>query len=152
MFVSESLSIGALAERAGCNVPTIRYYEQVGLLPRASRREGGHRTYRDADLRRLVFIRRCRDFGFPIEQVRELVELAENPRRDCAATRGMTQLHLDAVRAKLKDLKALERNLVHFVERCTAACLGGPAPDCLILDEIAAPRARGNSASKRCCG
>ena len=147
------LSIGALAERTGCNIPTIRYYEEVGLLPRADRRAGGHRTYSDADLARLTFVRRCRDFGFPVEQVRALVRLAENPGRDCAEARDMTQVHLDAVRVKLKELKALERSLAHFVERCTDACLGGPAPDCLIFEEIATPASRQKTAAaKRCCG
>ena len=65
MPAANGLSIGTLAERAGCNVPTIRYYEEVGLLPRPDRRAGGHRTYGHDDLRRLTFVRRCRDFGFP---------------------------------------------------------------------------------------
>ena len=81
------LTIGALAAQTGCNVATIRYYEEIGLLPKASRGPGGHRVYRDSDLRRLTFIRRCRDFQFPIEQVRELVDLIENPERDCSVAR-----------------------------------------------------------------
>jgi DNA-binding transcriptional MerR regulator len=78
------LTIGALAERTGCNPPTIRYYEEIGLLPRPGRRASGHRTYSDEDLRRLTFSRRCRDFGFPVGQVRALVTLTETSDRDCA--------------------------------------------------------------------
>ncbi|MDO9246190.1 MAG: MerR family transcriptional regulator, partial [Phenylobacterium sp.] len=67
--MDRALSIGRLAERSGTNPPTIRYYEQIGLLKRPDRRERGHRTYGQTDLTRLTFIRRCREFGFPIEQV-----------------------------------------------------------------------------------
>lgn len=139
MPVNQGMSIGALAERTGCNVPTIRYYEEVGLLPRADRRPGGHRIYGGADLRRLTFIRRCRDFGFPVEQVRTLVLLAENPKRDCVEARDLAQTNLDAVREKMAELQALERSLAHFVDRCTSACVGGPAPECLILEDLATP-------------
>ena len=90
---SQPLTIGALADQTGCNVPTIRYYEEIGLLPPARRRPGGHRFYSEADLRRLTFIRRCRDFGFPIEQVRALVELTEASDRDCNEARDLAQAH-----------------------------------------------------------
>ncbi|WP_251031424.1 MerR family transcriptional regulator [Paraburkholderia strydomiana] len=73
-----SLTIGALASETNTNVPTIRYYEEIGLLPHAQRAANGHRYYQDSDLKRLTFIKRCRDFGFPIEQVRELVRLFED--------------------------------------------------------------------------
>jgi DNA-binding transcriptional MerR regulator len=66
-------------------VPTIRYYEQIGLLPKAARRLGGHRLYGEADRRRLTFIRRCRAFGFPIEEVRKLAALVDTPEQDCVA-------------------------------------------------------------------
>jgi DNA-binding transcriptional MerR regulator len=148
----DGLTIGRLAERTGCSVPTIRYYEEVGLLPPAERRAGGHRTYGRADLRRLAFIRRCRDFGFPVEQVRALVRLAEDPRRDCVQARDLAQSHLDAVRIKLAELHALERSLVGFVERCSAACAGGPAPDSLILEDLAAAEPRPAKPAAPCCG
>src|SRR4051794_1362205 len=111
MTTCKEVTIGNLAAETGCSVPTIRYYEEIGLLPRAGRRAGGHRIYRDADRRRLAFVRRCRDFGFTIEQVREFVTLLGSPQRDCVAARDLTQRHLDAVRGKLKQLRALERDL-----------------------------------------
>jgi len=132
----QAITIGKLAEISESNVPTIRYYEEIGLLPRAQRRMGGHRTYTDADLKRMTFIRRCRDFGFTIEQVRRLVTLAETPERDCVEARDLAQVHLTAVRAKLRELRALEKNLAGFVTACDAECAGGPAADCLIIEDL----------------
>lgn len=133
------LTIGALAERTGCNPPTIRYYEEIGLLPRPGRRASGHRTYGDEDLRRLTFVRRCRDFGFPVEQVRALVALTEASDRDRAGARNVAQAHLDAVREKLVELQELERTLVSFVDSCNTACAGGLATQCAILEDLATP-------------
>ena len=133
----DDMTIGALAAETRCTVPTIRYYEEIGLLPEANRRQGGHRVYGKADLRRLGFIRRCRDFGFPIEQIRELVALAGSPERDCIAARDLAQVHLDEVRRKLKDLRALERGLKAFVDDCTTQCAGGPADACVIIEDLA---------------
>ena len=152
MPASGNLGIGALAERAGCNVPTIRYYETIGLLPRAARREGGYRTYDETDVDRLIFIRRCRDFGFSIDDVRRLLALAENPSRNCDEARDQTQAHLDAIRTKLDELKALERNLARLVADCTMACLGGPTRDCLIFQEIKQPKPLPSTAKgSGCC-
>ncbi len=135
-----ALTIGRLAQRSGTNPPTIRYYEQIGLLRRADRKVGGHRVYGDADLRRLTFIRRCRDFGFPIEQVRSLVDLLENGDRSCVEARDLAQANLQAVRARLKDLLSLETSLMQLVNDCDTACVGGPGPDCVILGDLSEPR------------
>lgn len=132
-----TLTIGTLAARSGCNVPTIRYYEEIGLLAPASRRSSGHRTFGESDLRRLTLIRRCRDLGFPIERIRALVALADDPKRDCFEAREMAEAHLDEVRAKLAALRALARNLARFVESCAMACAGGRAADCAILEDLA---------------
>src|SRR5438045_3766697 len=127
---SNDLTIGILAAETRCSVPTIRYYEEIGLLPKADRLPGGHRIYGEADRRRLTFIRRCRDFGFSIEQVRELVALVGSSDRDCTAARDLAQEHLAEVRRKLKELRALERSMKQFVEDCNAQCAGGPARAC----------------------
>lgn len=137
------LTIGTLARRAGSNVPTIRYYEEIGLLPKPGRKPGGHRIYADDDIRRLFFIRRCRDFGFPIEQVRTLLGLMEDPGRDCNEARDLAQLKLETVRHKLTELKALESALVNFVDCCNAACSGGPFADCVILEGLNASKPSG---------
>jgi DNA-binding transcriptional MerR regulator len=139
------LKIGALAKRTGTNAPTIRYYESIGLLPRPGRQDGGQRTYGDEDVKRLTFIRRCREFGFPIERVRILASLMQDRDRSCTEARDLAQEHLMAVRAKLVELKALERSIAGFVISCDASCAGGPGPDCVILEDLAAPALRGKA-------
>jgi MerR family copper efflux transcriptional regulator len=133
------LSIGSASKQTGCSVPTIRYYEEVGLLPAAPRTEGNQRHYDDAAIRRLAFIRRCRDFGFGLEQVRELVGLVDQPERDCVEVRDIAQAHLLQVQKKLAELQALEASLTRFVCSCDTACAGGPAADCTILEDLALP-------------
>lgn len=144
-----ALKIGALAERTATNAPTIRYYEEIGLLPKP-RRSGAQRFYGDEDIKRLTFIRRCREFGFSIEQVRSLAALMQDDRRSCMDARDLAQEHLEAVRKKLRELRALERSIAGFVESCNSACAGGPGPECVILEDLSAPpRPAGASARKR---
>lgn len=131
-----ALKIGALAKRTGTNAPTIRYYEQIGLLPKASRQTGSQRVYDESDAQRLTFIRRCRDFGFSIEQVRLLTSLVQDRERSCNEARDLAQDHLLAVREKLSELRQLERSIATFVESCDRSCAGGPGPDCVILEEL----------------
>lgn len=130
------LTIGALAKRTECTVPTIRYYEQIGLLPRPARASNGHRYYRDSDLQRLGFIKRCRDFGFPIEQVRTLASLFEDGGRECVEVRDLAKVHLDEVRRKLDQMRHLETSLEAFVSSCDEACSGGLTRDCVIIGDI----------------
>ena len=130
------LTIGTLSERTRCTVPTIRYYEQIGLLPQPERSSNGHRYYRDEDLKRLTFIKRCRDFGFPIEQVRGLVGLFEDGGRACVEVRDLAQEHLGQVRAKMLEMRELEASLAVFVDNCNSACNGGLTRDCVIFDQI----------------
>lgn len=146
-----TLTIGALAERSGCNVPTIRYYEEIGLLPKAVRRPNGHRVYSGSDQARLVFIRRSRDFGFSIEQIRELIALSSDPSRDCAEARDVAQMHLDAVRLKLVELQALERGLSDLVRDCTQRCVGGGMGACTIFNGLASHDTTPDRAGQ-CCG
>jgi DNA-binding transcriptional MerR regulator len=133
------LRIGALAERTDTNAPTIRYYEEIGLLRRADRQASGQRAYGDEDVKRLTFIRRCRDFGFSIDQVRSLVALVKDRERSCMDARDLAQEHLEAVRAKLNELNALERSIAGFIATCDASCAGGPGPECSILEDLAKP-------------
>ena len=152
------LKIGALARQTGTNAPTIRYYEEIGLLRSAGRQAGNQRVYSDADVKSLTFIRRCRQFGFSIDQVRSLVALVQDPASSCVHARDLAQEHLVAVRAKLAELKALERSIAAFVAGCDASCVGGAGPDCVILDDLSKGRteAPGISAGRRskinaCC-
>lgn len=119
-------------------MPTIRYYEQIGLLPVPDRASNGHRHYRDDDLKRLTFIKRCRDFGFPIEQVRELAGLFDDGDGACAEVRDLARAHLDQVRAKILDMRQPARSLQAFVGSCDTACSGGLTRDCVIMEDMAA--------------
>ena len=137
-MTAERLTIGVLSAQAQCTVPTIRYYEQIGLLPPPQRAANGHRYYRAGDLTRLTFIRRCRDFGFPIEQVRKLAGLLQEGSAPCAQVRDLARLQLEQVRIKLEEMRQLESSLDAFVAGCDSGCLGGAARDCSILGDIAA--------------
>lgn len=124
---------------------------------RTMRRPSGHRVYGTAAQELLTLIRHCRDFGFSVEDTRALVSLASSQDRDCLEAREIAQVHLDAVRARLAELHALERGLSRFVTACTDQCVGGPAPQCTILKDLAAhsavPEAKGDeSMPQRCCG
>lgn len=145
-----AMKIGTLAERTGTNVPTIRYYESIGLLPQAARQEGRQRVYGEGDVERLTFIRRCRDFGFSVEQVRSLEALGRDPTRSCLELRDLAASHLTDVQARIRELKALARSLAAFVDSCDATCAGGAGPDCTILDDLGrVPRGCGGSRTAR---
>lgn len=135
--MNATISIGVLAQQTGCTVPTIRYYEEIGLLPTGPRTEAGRRHYGAPAVKRLTFIRRCREFGFSIEQVRELVGLVDEPERPCVEVRDIASGHLAEVRKKLADLQALEASLSAFVVSCDTACAGGSSVDCTILEDLA---------------
>lgn len=132
------LKIGELAQATGTSAPTVRYYEQIGLLP-VARRRGAQRRYGEDDVRRLTFVRRCREFGFPIEQVRLLLTLMDDNERSCLEARDIAASHLIAVRDKLAELHALERSIAGFIEAADAVCSGGSGADCAVLGELAEP-------------
>jgi MerR family transcriptional regulator, copper efflux regulator len=125
------MRIGMLAERTGTTAPTIRFYEEIGLL-RPAARTGGQRTYDHEDVHRLAFIRRCRDFDFSIEEIRSLLSLIHN-RGSCTEARKLAEGHLAALRRKLAELQTLERMIAALVAGCAASCDNGAAPDCVIL-------------------
>lgn len=145
------MSIGAAAQVTGCSVPTIRYYEQIGLLPTGHRTDAGRRIFDDSALQRLTFIRRCRDFGFSIEQVREMVGLADNPNRPCMELREIAAGHLTSLRAKLAELMSLERDMATFVQECDTACAGGAVLNCTILDQLAEMTSTAQGRASGCC-
>jgi DNA-binding transcriptional MerR regulator len=118
---------------------------------RADRQDGGQRRYDHEDIKRLTSIRRCRDFGLPIEQLRSLVTLVEDLGRNCLEARDLAQDHLIAVRAKLGELEALERNIARFVASCETACAGSPSPECTILEDLVKPfgRAKVTTSARR---
>lgn len=151
--MNATISIGVLAQQTGCTVPTIRYYEEIGLLPAGPRTDAGRRLYGQPAVKRLTFIRRCRDFGFSIDQVRELVGLVDQPDRPCVEVRDIASGHLKEVRKKLAELQALESSLAAFVVSCDSACAGGTSVDCTILEDLAQPADAARLVpGSACCG
>lgn len=134
------MRIGILAERTGTSVATIRYYEAIGLLRLARRQSGGQRAYDNEDVRRLSFVRRCREFGFPLSEVRSLLSLSGDRSASCAGARDLAKTNLDSIRRKLDELRGLERAMASMVETCDASCAGGPATACNIFADLGAVR------------
>ncbi len=126
------LTIGVLSKRTGCNIETIRYYERIGLLPAPPRTEGGHRLYDEAHLKRLTFVRRSRELGFTLNDVRGLLQLVDGGHYTCAEVRDMTLQHLDEIRCKVADLRRLERVLKEMAAQCT----GDDVPECPVIDAL----------------
>lgn len=131
------ISIGALSEATGVNIETIRYYEREGLLPKPPRSSGGRRLYDGASVRKLSFLRRCRELGFSLAEAQALAALAGREDTTCAEVKGLVSRHLDDVRGKLKDLRRLERSLSAMANSCP----GSASTDCPILESLDAPRA-----------
>jgi MerR family mercuric resistance operon transcriptional regulator len=126
---SEAFQIGVLSQRSAVNIETIRYYERIGLVPKPPRSGGGYRCYRAADVERLNFIRRVRDLGFSLEEVRRLLQLADQKSRSCRRVHEIAVGHLAEVRAKMADLKRMEKVLGNIVRECAE----GTMPECPLL-------------------
>ncbi len=126
-------AIGDLARQTGTKVETIRWYERDGIMPAPVRTAGGHRVYTQAHLDRLAFIRHARELGFPLEDVRELLRLADKPERPCAEADAIARVHLEAVRSRIARLQALEAELVRMV----AACGHGRVAECRVIEVLA---------------
>ena len=129
---NRGLSIGKLSRRTGCNIETIRYYEKAGLMPAPPRTAGGHRVYGPTHAQRLGFVRRGRELGFSLEEIRALLDLADGEQTDRNAVRAITRRHLHSVKDKIRDLKRLERTLT----RIAGECDGAAAPACPIIDAL----------------
>ncbi|WP_088743761.1 MULTISPECIES: MerR family transcriptional regulator [unclassified Cobetia] len=132
MPTSSSLSIGDLALQADCKVQTIRYYEDIGLLPPPLRNAGNQRRYGDTTLGRLNFIRHARDFGFPVPAIRELLSLSDTPERPCEEIHAVARHHLDEVEARLQRLEALREEL----QRMLSHGDDGQVRDCRVIEVL----------------
>lgn len=126
------MMIGDLAKRTGTKVNTIRFYEEIGLMPQAVRTEGGRRTYARSDLQRLSFIRHGRELGFSVDEIRSLIALSADPERDCNGAAAIAKRHLEGVEDRIARLEALRDEL----KRATATCDGGRIADCSVIDAI----------------
>ncbi|HEY9380301.1 MAG TPA: Cu(I)-responsive transcriptional regulator [Burkholderiales bacterium] len=126
-------SIGQAAEQAGVSVKMVRYYESIGLVPRASRTQGGYRLYTENDIHQLVFIRRARALGFTIDEIGKLLALWRNKRRASAEVKRLALNHIGALEEKIAELEAMRDSLRHLARHCH----GDERPDCPILEELA---------------
>jgi MerR family mercuric resistance operon transcriptional regulator len=122
-----------LARRTGCNLETVRYYETIGMMPDPPRTAAGYRVYDAGHVARLRFILRARELGFTIEEIRGLLALVDGGTQTCAEVKERTERHLAGVRAKIADLRRIERVLAEMAARCT----GDRIPACPVLDALA---------------
>ena len=126
------LSIGTMSRKTGTKVQTIRYYEQIGLLPEPGRSEGGQRRYAEHDLDRLAFIRHARQLGFSLDAIRELLALADNPRQPCANADSIAARQLRQVEKRIMRLQALRTELRRMIDECN----GESIADCRVLEVL----------------
>ncbi|WP_040260517.1 Cu(I)-responsive transcriptional regulator [Pseudomonas massiliensis] len=130
------MNIGQAADRSGLTPKMIRHYEQTGLLPPAVRSSSGYRLYGEDALETLGFIKRARDLGFSLEEVRELLALRRDPDRASADVQALARQHVQALDERIERLLALRESLQRLVDHCQ----GNAAPECAILDELASAK------------
>ena len=126
------MNISAAAKASGLSTKTVRYYADIDLVPEATRTDAGYRSYDDASIRKLVFIKRAREFGFSIEECRSLLNLYQNEQRSSAEVKTLAQKRLREIEQKQRELQSLKDALAHLV----AACNGDDHPDCPIIDYL----------------
>ena len=126
------MNISAASEAAGLPVKTVRYYADIGLVSAPARSETGYRTYDESAVRKLVFVRRAREFGFSIGECRELLSLCEDQQRSSADVKRIATRRLEEIAKKQRELQSLHDELAHLVD----ACKGDDRPDCPIIDGL----------------
>ncbi|QPM90524.1 MerR family transcriptional regulator [Pseudooceanicola algae] len=132
-MTDHALKIGDLARKTGTKVVTIRYYEKIGLLPEPQRSAGNYRAYTGDDLDRLHFIRRCRALGFPLDQIRALLDLSSEGAQPCDDVDRMAAAHLARIEQKIADLTRLAQQLRSISASCQG---GGTISNCCIVDAL----------------
>ncbi len=126
------LTIGKVAEQTGCHIETIRYYEKERLLPPPERSEGGHRLYTSSLIERLVFIRRSRELGFSVQEIRELLSIVDGQQVSCERVKHLADSHLKDIRSKIRDLQRMEKTLGKLSRQCS----GNDVPECPIIEAL----------------
>ena len=129
--MEHAIPIGELSRRTGCNIETVRYYERIGIIPAPPRR-GRYRSYSAEDVARLGFVRRARELGFTLDEVRALLGLAAGGGASCAEVRDLAASHLEDVRGRIGDLRRMERVLTASVRACDA----GQDPGCPLIQAL----------------
>ncbi|PWB89094.1 MerR family transcriptional regulator [Methylocystis sp. MitZ-2018] len=132
MKQKKGLSIGELSKQSGVNIETIRYYEKIGVMPAPDRSASGYRLYVADHLKRLSFVRRSRQLGFSLDEIRGLLRLVDGHAYTCAQVRELTLDHLTEIQRKIADLKRLKR----VMEEMAAQCSGERAPECAVIDAL----------------
>ncbi|EMJ8339472.1 Cd(II)/Pb(II)-responsive transcriptional regulator [Pseudomonas aeruginosa] len=130
------MRIGELGKKADCLVQTVRFYESEGLLPEPARSEGNFRLYDEVHLQRLLFIRRCRARDMTLDEIRQLLNLRDRPELGCGEVNALVDAHIAQVRTKMKELRALERELMDLRRSCDSA---RTSRECGILNSLAEP-------------
>ncbi len=128
-----ALKIGEVADCGGVNLQTIRYYEREQLLPEAPRLPSGYRTFPEQTVNRVRFIKRAQELGFSLAEIRELLSLRVDRKRDRAAVRAIARAKVSEIQAKIRSLEVMKRALAHLTDRCTGH---GPASECPILEAL----------------
>ena len=132
MKAMDGFSIGELSKQSGVNIETIRYYEKIGIMPVTGRSAGGYRIYGMDHLKRLSFVRRSRQLGFSLDEIRGLLRLVDGHAFTCAEIRALTLDHLAEIRRKIADLNRLKRVMAEMAAQCS----GERAPECAIIDAL----------------
>lgn len=129
---SKGLLIGELSKQSGVNIETIRYYEKIGIMPAPGRGASGYRIYGVEHLKRLSFVRRSRQLGFSLDEIRELLRLVDGHAYTCAEVHALTLNHIAEMRRKITDLKRLKRAMAEMAARCS----GNHVPECAVIDTL----------------
>ena len=145
-FRGKALTIGQLSKATGCKVPTIRYYEEIGLMPQPARSEGNYRLYSDSERQRLEFILHCRALDMTHQEIRQLLGLRDRPDQGCAEVNAVLDAHVEHVAERLRALRSLQSELKAIRARCDAP---STAKDCGILHELATPPKRTRSTTRK---
>ena len=132
MKAMDVLSIGKLSKQSGVNIETIRYYEKIGVMPAPGRNAGGFRIYEPDHLKRLSFVRRSRQLGFSLDEIRNLLRLVDGHGHTCAEVHALMLSHLAEIRRKIRDLRRLQRAMAEMAAQCS----GESVPECPIVDAL----------------
>ena len=128
-----SVTIGEAAQHSGVSAKMVRHYEALGLLGKVARTDSGYRLYSPADVHTLRFIKRCRDLGFSMAEIAELVGLWQNRRRASSSVKRIAQKHMDELAQRIEAMQGMQRTLATLL----GCCHGDDRPDCPILDDLA---------------
>jgi MerR family mercuric resistance operon transcriptional regulator len=144
-MAGNAIGIGAASRRSGCTIETIRYYERIGLVPKPPRTASRYRVYAPADVQRFTFIRRARELGFTLDETRDLLRLAADVADPCAKVRDVAAGHLSDVRARIADLRKMERLLADAVRQCER----GKRAGCPMIDALSSGPSAASTGSPR---